>query len=884
MMRDLKFQPEIDGSTVNQRYDFTKRSSLANGVLRACRFALLFLLLTASTLLRADETEEVDRFLSRLGLVDLQILHLERSLNQPLGQDTQLRTARRLADLYAARLMDASDDPARYQELLDGIQRLTTRFPKANTTSLEVMLLQADYNRAEKLVGEWIADREQTTNREEAYEILTRIAPQLQSHQDELNKQVDELFEEIGELPDGDTRDEKESELNRVQSIAGRATYFAGWSSYYLGLTRSDPSAASDDFNAARKVFQKVLGLSDEDTNYSKVEVAWLGLESPWRARSVIGLGLAEAAAGNLSGSEAVFEWLDTNAAAPEIRDQAAYWYVQRLINAKQYTPAKNYAAGRIQKFTSSATQGKISLCVALIRTGYSEGASVAARELGPLGIAGLTRMKQFSALKTLIDRYNVDLSKEDDFYSLWILGQQKFDDAEKSKSQKDYQVSEELFTKALAADGAKTDVASAAQCRYNRAWARFRLENFRDAARDFEQAITGLKPVDIETAVQSAWLAHACHRKLIPSSPTAANSAIAMLERIKVEFPDTSFAQRADYHIAKLRNSAASPEESIAALRKIAPGEENYLAARYDLCQLLHGQWRAAAKDAKLASERLTELAEAVDVYLKAAQANEPDRQLACVLRVVDAALAKVTLREEIAGAYLKLADQLAQRVPAGDHNLAEYHYRKLQFARLNGDDTARRKHAQWLVENAAGSPYETAALVILATAIDAQLKDASDVRREELNVQAYDVYTRLTRSFGDSPDVIESTKNARVALSKRAYFAEQTGRHAEAAEALEKLLTAFPKDRDYLRRAALAQYHVGQFDSSLANWSTLLRGLDSGEENWLEAKYYQIACLVETDLAAAAKVYKQFQLLYPELGGAAWASKFQQLGQQFN
>jgi tetratricopeptide (TPR) repeat protein len=139
------------------------------------------------------------------------------------------------------------------------------------------------------------------------------------------------------------------------------------------------------------------------------------------------------------------------------------------------------------------------------------------------------------------------------------------------------------------------------------------------------------------------------------------------------------------------------------------------------------------------------------------------------------------------------------------------------------------------------------------------------------------------LARNFGDSPEVIASQKNARVAQSKRAYFAEQLGRHAESAEALEKLLAAFPKDRDYLQRAALAHFHRGNFEKSLKYWSTLIRGLTAGEDDWCQAKYHQIACLAETDKAAGAKVFKQFKLLYPELGGDAWRAKFERLGRQF-
>ena len=864
------------------------RSAFAAPARSGTRFVALafaLLLLCSASLLPADETEQVDRFLSRLGLSDLHILHLERSLEQPLGEQAQLQLARRLADLYASRLMETADQPDRYQELLAGIERLTSRFPQANTTALEVMLLQADYNRAEKLVGQWIADREQTQARQDAQAILVRIAPRLQSHQEELTGKVDKLFEEIGELPDGDVRDEKESELNRVQGVAGRSTYFAGWSNYYLGLTREDPVSTGDDFRRARDVFQKVLGLTDEDTSYEKVETAWLGLESPWRARSVIGLGLSEAALGNLSGSAQVFTWLESTAVAPDIRDQAAYWHVQGLINAREYTEAESYARERIDTFTGAASQGKISLCVVLIRTGHATGAGKAARELGPLGIAGLTRMRQFGALKTLIDRYKIDLSRQHDFYSLWIRGQQAFDAAEKSqaaspaKAAEQYAAASELFTKALASEQAARDVASKAQCLYNRGWARYRRANYLAAAKDFEQAITGLKSFDTDTAVQSAWLAHACHRQLIATSPTAANAAIGILERIKRDFPDSSFAQRADYQIARLRTSAASPEESIAALKRIAPDEENYLAARYDLCHLLHRQWQAAGKDARLAAERFDELQQAVDVYLAAAGSDEPQRRLSCVLKVIDAALASSSPQASVAARYLQAADQFVAPLPASDTNLPDYHYQHLKLARLKGDAAARAQHARWLVENAAGSRYELAALVNMATALDAQIKTAPPEQIGDLRSQAYDVYTRLATRLGDAPDVLANQKNARVAQSKRAYFAEQLGRHSEAAAALEKLLAAYPKDRDYLRRAALALYRSGQFEASSLHWNTLLRGLPAGSDQWLEAKYHQIACLGETDQATAAKVYKQFQLLYPELGGSAWQSKFQEL-----
>ena len=51
-------------------------------------------------------------------------------------------------------------------------------------------------------------------------------------------------------------------------------------------------------------------------------------------------------------------------------------------------------------------------------------------------------------------------------------------------------------------------------------------------------------------------------------------------------------------------------------------------------------------------------------------------------------------------------------------------------------------------------------------------------------------------------------------------------------------------------------------------------------GGQPWTEAKYYQLACLAKLDAAAASKAFKQYQLLYPNLGGPEWKGRFQALG----
>ena len=91
--------------------------------------------------------------------------------------------------------------------------------------------------------------------------------------------------------------------------------------------------------------------------------------------------------------------------------------------------------------------------------------------------------------------------------------------------------------------------------------------------------------------------------------------------------------------------------------------------------------------------------------------------------------------------------------------------------------------------------------------------------------------------------------------------------------------LLKAFPKDRDYLQRCAAAHFASGEFDRSLDCWRTLLAGCPRGSDDWFEAKYHQIACLKQVDPETAEKVGKQFRFLYPDLGGAEWREKFEEV-----
>ncbi len=372
--------------------------------------------------------------------------------------------------------------------------------------------------------------------------------------------------------------------------------------------------------------------------------------------------------------------------------------------------------------------------------------------------------------------------------------------------------------------------------------------------------------------------MAFAAYRKLAESDPRFLSAATDAARRLQQSFPNHPYAQRASYELNKLLEDS-DPETMIAQIKAIAPGSENYALARYDLCQLLHRLWNKERSDPAQAAARLDELKTAVETYLSKVRPADPEKQLRVCLLGADAALRSGEPQRELADSLLTQARSSAQQLPASNASVIEYHYRLLELATAQGDAAARRQQAQWITDNASGSRYEQAGLVIVANALDQQIREATTDQRAALNAQAYSTYSRLVQLLGNSPEDLAGSKNPQIAASRLAHYAAEVGQHGEAAELLDRLLQVKPRDRKYLQRAAQAYLQAGQYQPALGHLRTLLAGLPAGSAAWYEAKYQQLQALGQTDVAQARKVYQQFRLLHPDQGGDAWKAKFTQL-----
>src|SRR5689334_4310599 len=104
----------------------------------------LWLLIVFAPQGRADD-QALDQFLARLGLVDLRLANMERMLARETVLEKRQTLARTLADTYAEELLSAADEPQRFESLKLRLEKLLANSSAARSASVEVALLQADY-------------------------------------------------------------------------------------------------------------------------------------------------------------------------------------------------------------------------------------------------------------------------------------------------------------------------------------------------------------------------------------------------------------------------------------------------------------------------------------------------------------------------------------------------------------------------------------------------------------------------------------------------------------------------------------------------------------------------------------------------------------------
>lgn len=811
-----------------------------------------------------EQAERIDAFLGKLELRDLQADFLRRQLNRPRPVAEQQQLAVRLGKLYAQQLAAAQLPPAEFAALQADVAKLLERHPEAKTAELEVTLLQAQYAQGERLATQWLADSKNRAAREQAVATLQKLADPLHQLHQRLNAEADALVKQARNAA-GEQERKLEQQALESRNLGLRASYFGGWSSYYLARVSAESGTVDAELNRARAAFRDFLALTPDD-KYDEVEASWLGLESVWRSRALIGLALVEAQRGRLDDSLRLFDLLDDPSVPPQLRDQAAHWRLEALLSAEQWASARDLAAKQQDRLSRTATPGAIGFWSAAIRGGASEKPSPEQRTLLRLGLRGLVKLRQYGLLLDLAQRH--DLAGDDDFYARFVAVQAAYTQAETTQQPEAYRRVIEQAAKALADPAAGEDAAVAGELHYLSAWSHYRLEAWDEAVASFEKAEQARAGVDRESAAEAAWMTYVAQEK-------AGSGSAALLERIVADYAGASYAQRAERELARASRQEQPLSEQIAALAALTPREPGYADSRVELCRLLATAWtrepmQRAAWGPQLA-DAITEILDRTNL--------PPNARLRSVTYGLAIASAGGKFPAEQARGWANAGEQLAAVLDAESDPVRQFHEQAFQWARVSGDQARIEKHARWLTDKAPSTPSALAALMLMASGAERRIAEADESGRPAARQAAITLYRRLFDRLGSTSEAIAGNKNARVAANRLAALLLEAGQAEEAAEICERIVAAAPRKSAYLQQAMAAQAAAGNSARALALARKLVSGLPAGSPGWFSAKWHQIAELAKRDRAAAKAVLEQLKLLQPEMGGPEMRKKFDAL-----
>src|SRR5688572_15443473 len=116
----------------------------------------------------------LDEYLTRLRLADLRLHYLEQRLAGESDPGKRSTLAQTIVDGYAEQLVAAADEPERFANLRTRVERVLAAAPQARTAALEIVLLQAEYQRAESLVLQWQEEPSQPDKLQQARAILAQ--------------------------------------------------------------------------------------------------------------------------------------------------------------------------------------------------------------------------------------------------------------------------------------------------------------------------------------------------------------------------------------------------------------------------------------------------------------------------------------------------------------------------------------------------------------------------------------------------------------------------------------------------------------------------------------------------------------------------------------
>jgi len=847
----------------------------------------------------------MDRYLAERGLTSLRFeLLWDRLQDAPEESRGDLVAE---ASALLSRLLGSESDPERQREWQERAKELLRLAEGAAAMDLELRLLRASYQRAERAAERWRLRTGTDAEAAAAVRAFTDAAASLERIARQAGRRV-EAYESRLEGAVGEARDRLRERAAEHRSTRSQAHYLAGWCRLYMAQMKR----SRDDARDALANFAWLLGAPDEaEPDPDNVSPSTLSLDHVTRA--AIGTAAAYAELGRAPLAD---EWLaaaDTHA-GPGARDAVESWRLvidaslerwDALMSALEANPdpaaARLVAVSAVEALSgralemSRAQRALETALESLIDLGDSASLVDLSRRYGALPISG----------RGFLARYTKGVGLYLDAESRFrASGLPSDEPAPAGPHRLNFQTAARALAEAVDAGDAAERPSALAEAKAVLGAALFYASGSNELTDPLARAQEHLAAAvdhlpDPERRAGALWLAiRSARLRAENSAGASADAAEATREadelaaRFLREFPQHELAGVILYEMAM--REGIDPRRRAELLRRVPPTSSAAGAARDQSARALYEVFRAAdAAGRTPAALRYLDAAEPLLADdLTAAGAGEgqaASRALARARRMLDALLAMTPPDVDRARTVLARAGDLPGATEP-DARL-ELAYRRAQVALASGDAAGADEAVARLEALAQGDERaERYAVALRRFVFRRAVSQHQSVREANAASEAVARAARRVVAAGrallrddadmDEPAALSASLYLAEALDDLArYDGDEDARRAALDIRLEALERR-PADADLLRDVAQTAELVGRDAVARDAWNRRLALLPVGSEEWFRARYRQLRHLAAHDPDEARRVLRrQHRVLYPEYGPGPWGPRLRAL-----
>ncbi len=835
-----------------------------------------------------NDSKQLEAYLSSLKLDRLVVEHLENEVGNELDRGKRLNLARRLADLYADELLNAHLDSELSGQWVKKTQALIRIYPELENSRLTIAILQSRYLVQERSFRQWW----NAVPRKSHDELKTRWR-ELHIELVEFNQKMEGRYQELVTTVQANSGDVVASkELVTTEALLLHSSFLVGWTSYFRGVLETEQRGQW--LRLSDQHFRNFLQL-DEAPSLTEFSAKWFDFNAAWQVRAVVGLAMAHRGMGHAKQSEHCFQLLQENGDAMTLGQLFVWKLNSRLFLGE--TDELLVCLSEFQNFSGLKTTAKVNFWATTLQASQSLHADspVVAARLQNEALSGLTRTKQAPAIAKYVADQKLEFAE--DFHGNWIrgflyfyqavngrtsFGQAKFEDSDPDKT--DLESAKFYLTQATRQAGAGVRESDLIQCQMLLGKVLFREREFEQAAVMFHKVAAAVSsqnqrvPEERKLAAESLWLAAQSLIEVSRVDSRKSELAYQAVEGLLRRYPESSFAQRAEFEKLRLNISTLPGDEAIRRLEKFETHHPNYSFAIEESARARFRLWLTSFEAGN--SDRKKRLQDLVDSELACRQLEglSEEKKLKATLLVIDALLRYDPIDEAKIRDYFSVTSRQIDQVRNSRSSIkVEHRYYEFLFAQRIRDLADARRLAEWLVANGKDTRFERSALIYLGKSLEAEYSRAESPS-EELATQVLLTFRRIVKVLGSSSSELKRSSNAQVAVAKLAELELAIGDSVEARRLYQVLVGEFPSQQKYIHGLARSTMAAGDVEAALPFWRKLNSGVQAGSDLWYESKYQLIVGLASSDPDAAGKIYRQTRRLSPELP-QKWRLPFEQL-----